>query len=137
MSTSRITTSLRMKMPGYRHVRSAAILLPLLLTACTVEVVEDSGPRPIRPQPMCTMEYDPVCGQRAGQRETFANACQARSSGFRIVGRGECLRERPVQACTREFAPVCARRGGDRQTFPNACTARADGYRIIHPGDCR
>lgn len=120
--------------PGFRP---AILLLPLFLSACTVEVVEDGGPRPIRPQPVCTMEYAPVCGERGGRRETFANACQARSSGFRITGRGECRREQPAQICTREFAPVCARRGRDRQTFPNACTARADGYRIIHPGDCR
>lgn len=140
MSTYKVTTPASTKPAGTRRLRSAFVLLPLFLTACSVEVVEDRGPRPVRPQPVCTMQYDPVCGQRGGQRQTFANACQARSSGFRIVGGGECRRERPdrpIQACTREFAPVCARRGGDRQTFPNACTARADGYRVIHPGDCR
>ncbi len=29
---------------------------------------------------MCTMEYAPVCGQRGGRVQTFANACQARAA---------------------------------------------------------
>ncbi|KQY26818.1 Kazal-type serine protease inhibitor domain-containing protein [Rhizobium sp. Root482] len=116
-----------------------------LLSACTV--VEESGPRPPRPRPsspqMCTMEYDPVCGQRGGDRQTFSNACQARADGYRIVGRGECRRERPEpdrdrpQVCTREYDPVCARKGRREQTFANACTARADGFQVIGRGECR
>lgn len=74
--------------------RLAVLALIPLLSACTVEV--DQGysrppPRPRPPQPqMCTMEYAPVCGERGGRTQTFGNACQARNSGFMIVGRGEC-----------------------------------------------
>jgi hypothetical protein len=74
--------------------RLALVALIPLLSACTVDV--DPGysrppPRPRPPQPqMCTMEYAPVCGERGGRTQTFSNACQARSSGFMIVGRGEC-----------------------------------------------
>ena len=74
--------------------RLALLALIPLLSACTVDV--DPGysrppPRPRPPQPqMCTMEYAPVCGERGGRTQTFSNACQARSSGFMIVGRGEC-----------------------------------------------
>lgn len=43
-----------------------------------------------RPDRACTREYAPVCGERGRTRQTFANACEARSSGYDIVGRGEC-----------------------------------------------
>jgi hypothetical protein len=139
----------------------ALLALVSLLSACTVDV--DQGysrppPRP-RPQPqMCAMEYAPVCGQRGGRLQTFANACEARSNSFMIVGRGECRREplptprpprpepprpgrpdrpdRPGGVCTREYAPVCAQRGRQTQTFPNACEARNGGFRVISPGEC-
>ncbi|WP_226951344.1 Kazal-type serine protease inhibitor domain-containing protein [Rhizobium terrae] len=73
---------------------SLLLLLPVL-SACV-----EGGPRPgpggyyppPRPQPqqMCTMEYRPVCGERSGRFETFGNACQAGSRGYRIVSPGEC-----------------------------------------------
>lgn len=149
--------------------RFAILALIPLLSACTVEV--DPGPSrpPTRPWPpqqqMCTMEYAPVCGERGGRLQTFGNACQARNSGFMIVGRGECRRapppfprpepdrpwrpdwpdrqegphrpERPGGICTREYAPVCGQRGRQTQTFPNSCEAGNAGFRIISGGECR
>ncbi|MDW5313390.1 Kazal-type serine protease inhibitor domain-containing protein [Rhizobium sp. PL01] len=117
------------------------------LTACTV-VVDEPGGRPYpRPEPsnpqMCTMQYDPVCGERGNNRRTFSNACQARADGYRITGRGECRPERPdsggdrPQICTREYSPVCARQGRREQTFSNACMAEADGFRVVSRGECR
>src|SRR5690606_24729584 len=89
-------------------------------------------------------------GQRGGDLQTFANTCEARSTGYRIVGEGECRREpqrpdnrpnRPDRdrdrACTREYAPVCGQRGRERQTFANACAARASGYDIKGRGECQ
>lgn len=82
-----------MALIGLKSARALLLVLPVL-SACTVET--DPGysrppprPRPQQPQ-MCTMEYAPVCGQRGGRVQTFGNACQARSSGFDIIGRGEC-----------------------------------------------
>ena len=96
--------------------------------------------RPRPPQPACTMEYRPVCGERRGDRQTFSNSCVAEAEGYRVVSRGECRRggdNRPPQrACTREYAPVCARRGRDVRTFGNACEAEAAEYRIVRPGTC-
>ncbi|MDK1489630.1 Kazal-type serine protease inhibitor domain-containing protein [Sinorhizobium sp. 7-81] len=123
--------------------RSCSVILMGIgfLSACTVVVDEPRpGPRPIRPGPICTMEFDPVCGERGNRLRTFPNACQARADGFRVIHRGQCrpASRPPVQqACTREFAPVCGQRGPRRQTFPNACTARAEGFRIIASGECR
>ena len=113
----------------------------LVLTACSAEMVDQGGggPRP-RPQRVCTAEYLPVCAARGGEQQTFANACEARSSGFRVLGQGECRHGRPEQrpsACTREYAPVCGTRGGERQTFANACEARSSGYDIAGRGECQ
>ncbi|MEZ2130554.1 MULTISPECIES: Kazal-type serine protease inhibitor domain-containing protein [unclassified Sinorhizobium] len=128
--------------------RSVSLLMFPMLSACTVDTDPDfSRPPPPRLQPaMCTMEYDPVCAQRGSQVRTFANACEARVGGFRIVGRGECRPEPPTRPrpprpepaiCTMEYDPVCGQRGGRMQTFSNACRAEAEGFRIAHPGECR
>lgn len=124
--------------------RIAILLAAGTLAACSVEVDEGGGG--YRPGPQaCTMEYRPVCGSRGNDLQTFANSCEARSSGYRIVGAGECRRgggrpdPRPDEgrACTREYAPVCGANGRDRQTFANACEARNSGYGIIGRGECQ
>ncbi|MEK1868796.1 MAG: Kazal-type serine protease inhibitor, partial [Ensifer adhaerens] len=96
---------------------------------------------PDREPQACTMEYNPVCGQRGRRTQTFSNACQARSEGFQVIGRGECRREddRPSegQFCTREYAPVCGQRGSRIETFSNACEAGGAGFQIVHRGECR
>ncbi|TPJ81358.1 Kazal-type serine protease inhibitor domain-containing protein [Mesorhizobium sp. B2-6-2] len=119
-------------------------MLSALLAACAVVV--DDGPRPPRPHPqLCTMQYQPVCARRDGDRQTFANACLAEREGYRIVRDGPCRDAGGSgggggggeQAfCTREYAPVCARRHGQVRTFPNACEARAADYRIVGDGPC-
>lgn len=135
----------------------------IVLAGCTV-VEERPGYRPVpppRPGPVaCTREYAPVCGERRGQRQTFANACMARADGYRIAGQGACRsggnwgnrpdhnrpgntrpgnvrpNDRDSRACTREYAPVCATRGRDSRTFSNACEARSANYRVNRPGRC-
>lgn len=118
------------------------------LSSC---VVVDEGPsyrpRPPERRPVaCTMEYNPVCGERHGKERTFSNACMARAKGFRIAHGGECRRgghngprpgdEQSSGMCTREYMPVCARRGDRIRSFSNACMADAKGYRVLHPGQC-
>lgn len=123
--------------------RAAILLAAGTLAACQVEV--DEGRPDYRPRPQaCTMEYMPVCGTRGGEIQTFPNACEARSNGYRIVGRGECrfdMRPDPRpdegRACTREYAPVCGASDRDRQTFANACEARSSGYDVIGRGECQ
>lgn len=117
------------------------LFLSGLLAACTVVVDDGPGPRPRPPRPepeFCTREYEPVCARRGGDRQTFANACLAERSGYRIVRDGPCRDgggEEPT-FCTREYAPVCARRHGELRTFPNACEARAADYRVVDNGPC-
>lgn len=111
----------------------------LLLAACTV-VVDDRGPPPPprdRDQ-ACLAVYDPVCGERRGERRTYGNACEAGVARARIVHPGECRRERPEPtACTREYRPVCGERNGRTQTYGNACVAEAERARILYSGECR
>lgn len=118
----------------------AVFILSVLLAACTVVVDEGPGPRPPRPRPqLCTMQYQPVCARRAGDRQTFANACMAEREGYRIVRDGPCRDAGgggEQTFCTREYAPVCASRHGQARTFPNACEARAADYRIVGDGPC-
>lgn len=123
-----------------RASRAVALaLLPLLLLSCTVVVEEEHyrpGPRP----QYCTREYEPVCARRGNDRRTFANACRAETSGFRVIRYGECRRgggfEESPRFCTREYAPVCATSGNIIDTFDNACEARRAGFRVVGEGRC-
>lgn len=111
-----------------------------ILTSCTVIV--DEGPQPAPPYggsgQACTMQYDPVCGERRGERQTYGNACIARAERARIIHPGECRfgGGGGQYACTREYAPVCATRRGNTRSFGNACEAESAGYRIIYTGQC-
>lgn len=124
-------------------VRLGALLFAAFaLLSCTVSV--DEPQRPSRPEPQpefCTRQYDPVCAERRGDRQTFGNACLAEAEGYRIIRGGECRRggsgDQSTEFCTREYAPVCARRGDEVRTFGNDCEARVAGYRVINSGECR
>jgi len=136
---------------GVLKKAAAGLLGLLMLASCTVVV--DEGPDRPRPGPgprpeFCTREYDPVCGERRSDRQTFANACEADRAGYRIVRRGECRRggndggwgqgggrDEP-RVCTREYRPVCGQRGGSIRTFGNACEADAAGYRVVDNRPC-
>ncbi len=121
-----------------------ALAFGAVLSACTVVVEDDTRPLPPRPGPgpICTQQYDPVCGEdRRGNLQTYGNACVARSEGASIVYGGECRRgggggNQSDRFCTREYAPVCATRRGRERTFGNACEADVEGYRVIYSGQC-
>jgi len=58
------------------------------------------GPDVIEPEPrMCTMEYDPVCGEKPvvcvrapcpADRRSFGNSCSAKNSGYTVLYKGQC-----------------------------------------------
>jgi hypothetical protein len=39
---------------------------------------------------ICTWDWKPVCGEKAGIKITYSNACQAKADGAKIVSKGEC-----------------------------------------------
>ena len=102
-------------------------------------------PEPSRPQ-MCTMEYNPVCGERGNNRRTFGNACQARAERFSgLPGVANAGRSGPISAATsaadlrtREYAPVCARQGRrEQRRFRTAAWPKHKGFRVIGRGEMR
>lgn len=122
----------------------AMSLFPLFLAGCTVETVEIVEERPVASprSGSCPGVLDPVCGERGGDRQTFANACEARRTGYDIIANGECRPRRPVfydpepDFCTQQYDPVCAVRNGRERTFSNACMARVEGWRVVDEGPC-
>jgi hypothetical protein len=116
----------------------ALALCAIILASCVVEV-EDVQPQ--RPG-ICTREYSPVCATRGNREKTFGNACEARRSGWNIIGRGECRgiiieppRPEPI-LCPQIYQPVCAIRNGRERTFGNSCEADASGWRTVSRGEC-
>lgn len=128
--------------PAWIVARMAPLLFAGLgLMSCTAEGGPPLPPGPGAQPGFCTREYDPVCAERRGNRQTFGNSCLAEQAGYRIVRGGECRSDGggrpPQQFCTNEYAPVCARRGGDTRTFGNECQAETSRYSIVHDGECR
>ena len=84
---------------------------------------------------ICPRIFLPVCALKPdGTRETFSNACVARSAHARVLHSGKC--NGPI--CTFVFLPVCARDPqGFPRTYPNFCVAENDNAVFLHKGACK
>lgn len=91
--------------------------------------------------PVCTMQYDPVCGTDG---KTYGNACVAAGAHTEVAYAGECKDEEP-KVCTKEYKPVCgyvqvqcvkAPCYPVAQTFGNRCMAEAEDATNITEGAC-
>lgn len=148
-------------------ILGAAVIALFALAGCEVQggpPVYGPGPGPGGPggpiygpggPRACPRIYDPVCGERFGNRRNFPNSCEADTAGYRIVNGGQCRSAgdnggfpgpdgghdgRPGgsdRVCPMIYKPVCGRRGSDTRTFPNSCQAEGDGYRVIYDSECR
>lgn len=126
----------------FSRTGALALFFLAVLSACTVVVEDDEGPRPRPPRPgpeYCSRDYQPVCARRRGDRQTFTNACMAERAGYRVISFGACRGREDDEGerfCTREYRPVCATAGNVLQTFNNACEARAAGFRVVDDNPC-
>jgi Kazal-type serine protease inhibitor domain len=83
----------------------------------------------------CPEIYRPVCGvNRAGERQTYTNACFAHLAHARILHPGQCVG--PI--CFFIFNPVCARVPGHKpQTYSSLCAAENANATLLHDGACK
>ena len=85
----------------------------------------------------CPRIFLPVCAvNKAGERQTFGNACMAKAAHARFLHKGECT---AGEFCSFIFLPVCALDPATRQptTYPNACLAEKANARLLYDGACK
>ena len=61
-------------------------------TAVTVPAADCIDPKQVRPNGICTMDYNPVCGCNG---QTYSNACVASNAGVRTFTKGPCPTAKP------------------------------------------
>ncbi len=99
-------------------------------------------PKLSRPDGVCPMNYDPVCGCND---ETYSNACAAERAGVKKWTKGACgetltkedcidLSKQSMRPCPEIYKPVC---GCDGKTYPNQCSAEVKGLTAWSPGACK
>lgn len=98
---------------------------------------------------ICTREYDPVCGVKNGEYQTFPNECEAKCHDYSVKRRGQCIKKmQKLNSCTARCSSaietVCAVtttvEGGRvinrNKTFPNACFAQCENASIFLNSSC-
>jgi hypothetical protein len=54
---------------------------------CEKDITEKDCVEKIKPNVVCTAQYDPVCGCNL---KTYGNACEAGAASIRVLYAGEC-----------------------------------------------
>ncbi len=61
----------------------AALIVPVAARAA------DDPTQPRRPE-VCSEQYNPVCAEKGGTRQTYSNACFAKLAQAALVSDGQC-----------------------------------------------
>jgi len=95
-----------------------------------------------KPDGICPMNYDPVCGCND---QTYSNACAAEIDGVKKWTKGACEKAKTkdgcidpkklsLRPCPEENKPVC---GCDGKTYSNKCSAEVSGLTSWTKGPCK
>lgn len=68
------------------------LVVPIASLAFASEASADIMPPPAtrHHDPVCTTQYDPVCGELNGKLKTYSNKCVAQGAGAKVIAVGEC-----------------------------------------------
>lgn len=84
---------------------------------------------------ICTQEFVPVCGLKAGKWTTYGNQCAANCADVERSKPGACGTGGGC-ACSRIYRPVCGSLDGTLKTYPNRCVADCQEAVTVSEGPC-
>ena len=71
------------------NTRLSLIVLAALIVPAAARAADDPA-QPRRPE-VCSEQYNPVCAEKDGLRQTYSNLCFAKVADATVVNDGQCL----------------------------------------------